>query len=282
MTSGSRRSRVPRAPSQGLRLGSGKPASTTVNASSAHLAARPPRSAASPRLRGACPGRSAAVWARRASPTLPLGGPDRALAGPPGALLAPGLLAAAGHFAAALRVVGPRTPVGELPHHRLMEQRPVDLRRTRRFQLDVAAPCPACRRLTGGIAIISSPRPSARLRDLHALAHEDEGAVRPGTAPRTSSRFCSGMTRTTLRFNTVRRSPPMRPGSWWPARRGTDPRRRRWSRGAVEHRAVGRLAALPVVALDAALEALALRSPRPRRRARRAAKMSTPRVWPPE
>src|SRR5438309_127233 len=34
----------------------------------------------------------------------------------------------------------------------------------------------------------------------------------PGTAPRTRTRCCSGITRTTLRFSTVRRSPPIRPG----------------------------------------------------------------------
>src|SRR5262249_61669685 len=38
----------------------------------------------------------------------------------------------------------------------------------------------------------------------------------PGTAPRRSSRLCSGSTRTTLMFSTVRCSPPMRPGKWCP------------------------------------------------------------------
>src|SRR2546428_12266201 len=38
----------------------------------------------------------------------------------------------------------------------------------------------------------------------------------PGTAPRTRTRFCSGITRTTLRFSTVRRSPPIRPARGWP------------------------------------------------------------------
>src|SRR5206468_788213 len=35
----------------------------------------------------------------------------------------------------------------------------------------------------------------------------------PGTAPRTRTMFCSAITRTTLRFSTVRRSPPARAGS---------------------------------------------------------------------
>src|SRR3970282_2448656 len=46
----------------------------------------------------------------------------------------------------------------------------------------------------------------------------------PGTAPRTTRRFCSGNTRMTRTFSTVRRSPPIRPGRWWPAqtRGGSD------------------------------------------------------------
>src|SRR6185295_19953072 len=36
----------------------------------------------------------------------------------------------------------------------------------------------------------------------------------PGTAPRSRTRFCSGITRATTRLSTVRRSPPMRPGKW--------------------------------------------------------------------
>src|SRR5919198_1901225 len=46
----------------------------------------------------------------------------------------------------------------------------------------------------------------------------------PGTAPRIRIRFCSGSTRATFTLSTVRRTPPMRPGSLWPGhtRDGSD------------------------------------------------------------
>ena len=46
----------------------------------------------------------------------------------------------------------------------------------------------------------------------------------PGTAPRNRMRFCSGSTRTTGKLSTVARTPPIRPGRWWPGhtREGSD------------------------------------------------------------
>jgi hypothetical protein len=59
----------------------------------------------------------------RLAAALPLRGADRALARTAGALLLPRLLAAARDLAAPLGVVGADTPVGQLAHDRLVQQR---------------------------------------------------------------------------------------------------------------------------------------------------------------
>ena len=84
---------------------------------------RPPAA----RSRRICRRHGLVVAARRGTErlaaALPLGGADGALAGAAGALLLPGLAAAARAPRCALGVVGARATVGQLAHHRLMQQR---------------------------------------------------------------------------------------------------------------------------------------------------------------
>src|SRR5207244_3879323 len=162
----------------------------------------------------------------RLAAALPLRRADRALARAAGALLLPGLLAAARDLAPALRVVGADATIGELAHDGLMQHGQVH-----------------------GVEHVGLELEAARLLALrvdhlevrHRYFFPAAGAgvtffvftllrsitsepLAPGTAPRTSTRFCSGSTRTTLMLSTVRRSPPMRPGSLWPGhtREGSD------------------------------------------------------------
>src|SRR6266850_6011946 len=166
--------------------------------------------------------------AERLAPTLPLYRPGRALPGPAGPLLLPWLAAAPRHLAPALGVVRAGPTVGELARHGLVEQRHADLgaehirlqlQRAGRFALRVE-------HLDGRHRYFFSATFCAccvlvAFTDLRSITRDP---LAPGTAPRTSTRFCSGITRTTTIFSTVRRSPPMRPGMWWPGhtREGSD------------------------------------------------------------
>src|SRR5262249_31312364 len=147
-----------------------------------------------------------------------------ALAGATGALLLPGLLAATRDFAAPLGVVGSRASRRQFTDHRLMHQGnahgPVKYRR--QFQCGVALAAeygdgrhrclPSLAFCCGALVCLTLLRTSTR------------PPLAPGIAPRSKRRFCSGITRTTGRFSTVRRSPPMRPGRWCPGqtREGSD------------------------------------------------------------
>src|SRR5207244_7647767 len=145
---------------------------------------------------------------------FPLGGADRALTRATGPLLSPGLLAAPRHLAAASGGVGARTPVRQLPRDRLMEQRHTDLDAE-----DVALELHRPRLLAlhiehryGRHDYFFSAAFCCAFVSFTLLRIITREPFAPGTAPRTRTRFCSGITRTTLRFSTVRRSPPMRPG----------------------------------------------------------------------
>src|SRR5256886_853105 len=150
----------------------------------------------------------------RLAAALPLGRADGALAGAAGALLLPRLLAAARHLTAALGVVGAGAAIGQLARHRLMEQGHPHLDAEHlRLEVERAALATLCAEDFDGrhhffsvfcccwaFVIFTLLRIITRL------------PLAPGTAPRSSSRLCSGRTRTTLTLSTVRRSPPMRPG----------------------------------------------------------------------
>src|SRR5213078_4544842 len=149
---------------------------------------------------------------------LPLGRADRALTRSTSSLLFPRLPAAARHLATAPRGVRARASVGQLARDRLVEQRHTDLDAE-----DVGLELDRPRLLALRVqhrdgrhgyffsAVCCWARVSFTL--LRIITREP---FAPGTAPRTRTRFCSGITRTMLRFSTVRRSPPIRPGRWWP------------------------------------------------------------------
>src|SRR2546425_9214280 len=149
---------------------------------------------------------------------LPLGRADRALTRATGPLLFPGLPAAARDLAAAAGGVSARAPVGQLARDRLMEQRHADLD-AEDVALELHRPRLLARRVQDRYgrhgyffsAAFCWARVSFTL--LRIITTEP---FAPGIAPRTRTRFCSRITRTTLRFSTVRRWPPMRPGRSWP------------------------------------------------------------------
>src|SRR6185503_6955765 len=136
-------------------------------------------------------------------------------------------------LAAALRVVSAGAAPVQLPHHRLMEERPVD-RRAEDGRIEIEGPA----RLPARVDDVDPHR--ARIR--HGLAHAFFLATRcaldsftlfrirrsppvaPGTAPLTTRRCCSGSTRTTSRWGVVTRTAPMRPGRRCPGktREGSD------------------------------------------------------------
>src|SRR5207247_4567945 len=157
---------------------------------------------------------------------LPLGRADRALTRATGPLLFPGLPAAARDLAAAAGGVSARAPVGQLARDRLMEQRHADLDAE-----DVALELHHPRLLALRVEhrdrrhdYFFSAAFCCAFFSFTLLRIITREPLAPGTAPRTRTRFCSAITRTTLRFSTVRRSPPMRPGRWWPGhtRDGSD------------------------------------------------------------
>src|SRR5262249_690885 len=136
-----------------------------------------------------------------------------------GAFLLPRLAAAARHLAAPSGIVRAGPSVGELSRDRLMEQRPADLgaehvrlqlERSRLASLPVQN-LPGWHRYFFSPAVCCACCGVGAVTDLRSMTSDP---LAPGTAPRTRTMFCSAMTRTTLRFNTVRRSPPMRPGRW--------------------------------------------------------------------
>ena len=120
------------------------------------------------------------------------------------------------HLAAALGVVGARAPVGQLAHDRLVEHRHVHGPAEHLGgELEGAAGLAAASR-TGTLGMATSPPAPSAAAPWSASRSSAPSRSRPrapGTAPRSRMRFCSGITRTTGRLSTVRRSPPMRPGS---------------------------------------------------------------------
>src|SRR6185503_1132164 len=154
--------------------------------------------------------------AERLAAALPLHGARRALPGAAGPLLLPRLAAAARHLAAPARIVSAGPPVGELARDRLMEQRRADLGGEHvRLQLERSGLLSLrVQNLHGWhryffSAVFWACCCLVAFTDLRSMTSDP---LAPGTAPRTRTMFCSAMTRTTLRFSTVRRSPPMRPG----------------------------------------------------------------------
>src|SRR5438445_85498 len=145
-----------------------------------------------------------------------------------GPLLLPRLPAAAGHLAPPRGVVRAGPTVGELSRHRLVEQWHADLDTEYvRFQLERAGLLALrVQHLYGRhryffSAIFCACCAFVAFTDFRSITRDP---FAPGTAPRINTRFCSSITRTTERFSTVRRAPPMRPGIWWPGhtREGSD------------------------------------------------------------
>src|SRR5574341_104719 len=158
---------------------------------------------------------------------LPLGRADRALAGPPGPLLPPRLPPSAGHLAAPLGVVRSGAAVGELAGHRLVQQRAADLdAEDVGLELHRARllPCRVQHRYGRHGYFFSAAFCCCVLVSFTLFRIINNEPFAPGTAPRTSTRFCSGRTRTTLTFSVVHRAPPIRPGRRWPGhtREGSD------------------------------------------------------------
>src|SRR5262245_26297658 len=154
--------------------------------------------------------------AERLATALPLRGADGALPGAAGPLLLPWLPAPAGDLAAPFGVVGAGAARGELAHDGLVHER------------NAHRHGEGCGQLEGGLAL-AVEHGNGRHAHLPSLAFccwalvcftlfrtTTRPPLAPGIAPRSRRRFCSGITRTTGRFSTVRRSPPIRPGSRWP------------------------------------------------------------------
>ena len=169
----------------------------------------------------------------------------RAGAGAAGALLAPGLGVAAGDQAARLGRGGAAAACGELGAHRLVQQRPVEAG------------------AEGGLVERDRARAAAEHGSVsHRCAPRRSRCAGPGTAPRTNSRFSLGAHLDDLE---AALGDALVAHLAWSAnaledargrRRGADRARRADVVGAVAGRA-----AAEAVALDRALEALALRDP---------------------
>src|SRR3989441_10944831 len=149
---------------------------------------------------------------------LPLGRADRALTRATGPLLFPGLPAAARDLAAAAGGVSAGGPVGQIARDRLMEQRHADLD-AEDVALELHRPRLLARRVQDRYGrhgyFFSSAFCWARV-SFTLLRIITTEPFAPGISPRTRTRFCSRITRTTLRLSTTARWPPMRPGRSWP------------------------------------------------------------------
>src|SRR6185369_7125343 len=116
--------------------------------------------------------------------------------------------------------------VGQLAHDCLVQQRHLDLAAEHvGRQLERARLLPRrVQDLDGRHYFLSAAFACCCLVVLMDLRIITSPPLAPGTAPRRSTRFCSGITRATVTFSTVRCTPPMRPGNRWPGhtREGSD------------------------------------------------------------
>ncbi len=172
----------------------------------------------------------------RLAAALPLGGPDRALARPAGALLLPRLRpppetslrpSCRGCPCAARPAPAPPPGAASGTRGRRAEHVARELERAARLAARVDDVTGTARHRYFGLLRLLL----LRLGLLHALAHSTSPPMAPGTAPRSRSRFCSGITRATARLSTVRRIAAHAARQLVArATRGRDPTRRRSTR----------------------------------------------------
>src|SRR5690606_32642081 len=134
----------------------------------------------------------------------PLRGPPGALPGPAGALLAPRLGTATAYLAAGLGLVRALPGGGELGHHHLVHQGLV-----RRRVEDVRRQLHRAGRAAVAPDHVNRGHAATAFRTAERTSTSDPRG--PGSAPLISSRSFSGSTACTVRFCTVKRTPPMRP-----------------------------------------------------------------------